>query len=136
MSIDIIIEEISTLLEILNFLQVKLKGPARVFIDNKSAIELVTTLKNGSKHGSINRRINTIREAINARKIVCIFVPSPLNVADTLTKPLPAPIFERHNTILLEGHNGKDPAELIDEWLQAYNERVHISIASFFGNFK
>ena len=133
MAIDIIILEILALLDILEFLEIELDEPVRVFIDNKSAIDLVTTLKNGHKNKIFNRKINSIREAINFRKIVCIFVPSPLNVADTLTKPLPVVPYQRHTGIMLTGHDGVDPEEMILQWLAEFkDQQLHVALTHEF----
>ena len=121
------------LLDILEFLEIELDEPVRVFIDNNSAIDLVTTLKNGHKNKIFNRKINSIREAINFRKIVCIFVPSPLNVADTLTKPLPVVPYQRHTGIMLTGHDGVDPEEMILQWLAEFkDQQLHVALTHEF----
>jgi hypothetical protein len=51
-------------------------------------------------------RINYIRECINNRIIQLQFIPSELNVADTLTKPLAINLFSNHTDRILNGFGG------------------------------
>jgi hypothetical protein len=57
-------------------------------------------------------RLAYIRELINNGILALYFVPTELNVADVLTKPLEPPRFIRHRTILLEGHDGILPDQI------------------------
>ena len=83
----------------------------KVLVDSKSAILLCKTLKAPNKTKHINMRINYIRELINARIISLHFIMSEKNVADMLTKALLCERFDRHNSILMHGHNGISPFE-------------------------
>jgi len=107
-AIDMVCREIVNVRSILKFLEQEQTEPTKVYVDNKSAIELCRTLKvrNGIKH--INVRINYIRELINERVIELIFVPSKYNVADVLTKPLSREDHDRHSRTLMEGHTNND----------------------------
>jgi hypothetical protein len=55
---------------------------------------------------------NFIREMINNKRIVLHFVPTHLNVADVLTKPLPAAVYNNHIDKLMNGFGGDK--ELLD----------------------
>jgi len=79
--------------------------PMTIYCDNKSCIELCKTLKTTANTRHVNMRINYIRDAINERLIQIIFVPTHLNVADILTKPLAKDIFTQHKMKLLYGFN-------------------------------
>jgi hypothetical protein len=107
-AIDMLIRQIQITRQILEFIGCPQNEPTKIFVDNKSAISLAETLKttNATKH--INLRIHYIREVLNDRLIELIFIPSHLNTADALTKPLAAPTFSRHANTLL---NGIDKAE-------------------------
>ena len=78
--------------------------PTRVYVDNKSAIQLCKLLKITSKVKHINVRIQYIREQINNRVVELVFIPTELNVADILTKALHTTLHERHTDLLLHGH--------------------------------
>jgi hypothetical protein len=110
-SLDIIIRIILFVVQLMNFIGCgPLPGePVVVFCDNRSAVELCTTLKQNHKVKHINMRINFIREVLNKRIIQLVFVPTEHNVADTLTKPLGPTLFERHTHVLLNGFGGKLP---------------------------
>ena len=54
-------------------------------------------------------RINFIRECINSGIISLYFVPTGMNVADILTKPLQYKIYAKHRNVLLNGHSGINP---------------------------
>jgi len=103
-AIDMMCREIVRMRQLLEFLGCKQDEPTVLFVDNTSAIELCRTLKTTSKTGHINVRIHYIRELINARVVVLMFIPSTLNVSDILTKALVRALHERHTTILLRGH--------------------------------
>ena len=52
-------------------------------------------------------RIEFIRECINLRIIEVVFIPTDLNVADILTKPLAAKPFLQHRERLMTGFKGQ-----------------------------
>jgi len=81
--------------------------PMTIYCDSKSSINLVNTLKSTTQTRHINMRINFIRQCINDRTIQIIFIPTELNVADILTKPLPKHLFQTHCDKLLSGFNNE-----------------------------
>lgn len=85
----------------------KFDAATTIYVDNKSAIELCSTLKMTHKTKHINMRINYIRELINKRMVSLSFIPTEYNVADVLTKPLAAKSHNRHCNVLMFGHNGE-----------------------------
>lgn len=91
-------------------------------LDNASALILCTTLRSSHKTKHINVRINFIREVINDRVIELFFVPSSLNVADILTKPLGPELFIPHRTRLLEGFS-KDDFLNLQNWSAVKSHR-------------
>jgi uncharacterized protein YlbG (UPF0298 family) len=77
-----------------------------IYVDNKSAKDLVETLKSNHKTKHINMRIiNFIREQINQLTIKIKFVRAYNQVADILTKALPKSDFIRLKKLLLYGLN-------------------------------
>jgi hypothetical protein len=108
-ALDEIIRVCSHVEDILNFLLSSPEDqnePFVIYVDNQAAIELCKTLKTTHKTRHINLRINYIRQEINARRIIINFVPTHLNVADTLTKPLAENIFNQHDKRLMTGFGG------------------------------
>jgi hypothetical protein len=87
--------------------------PVKIFIDNKSAIELWTMLKITHKTSAMNVRVNFIRDCINKRVIELHFIQSELNVADIMTKQLNANN-ERHTYRLMNGFNGRPKEDLVE----------------------
>lgn len=104
--------EIIYWIPILEFTGVEVTKPIKIFVDNKSAIELCRVLKTTHQVKHINMRIHYINDLINRKIIELIFVPTDYNVADILTKGLNHVLHNRHSNILLNGHSGK-----LMEWL-------------------
>ena len=75
----------------------------KVYMDNKSAIELCSTLKSTYKTSAINMRINFIRECINRKIISLHFISTEKNVADLLTKALGVDLLQQHRFRILHG---------------------------------
>ena len=73
--------------------------PVKIFIDNKSAIELSTLL--------------------NIRLVLWIielhFIQSDLNVADIMTKQLSVKAHERHAYRLMNGFDGRPKEDLVEK---------------------
>ena len=111
-AIDELCMEIMYWIPILEFTGVKVTNPIKIFVDNKSAIELCRVLKTTHQVKHINMRIHYINDLINMKIIELIFVPTDYNVADILTKGLPHEAHMRHSDILLNGHGG-----ILMKWL-------------------
>jgi hypothetical protein len=102
-SICYMIKELLFIKNLMDELGYEQEGPCILFVDNRSAIELCNSLKTKSQTKHINVKIAYIREKINSREIEIRFVPSELNIADILTKPLSTKLFEQHRQMLLKG---------------------------------
>ena len=87
-ALDEVVRRVIHLITILQFMRIQMTEPVKIFIDNKSAIELCTMLKITHKTSAINVRVNFIRECINKCVIELHFIQSDLNVADIMTKQL------------------------------------------------
>jgi hypothetical protein len=92
---------------ILAFLNRAQVEPTTIYVDNKSMVEMMKTLKSGHKTKHINVMINYIRETINSRQIQLQFIRSHQNVADILTKNLGKVLFHAHQENLMHGFKGK-----------------------------
>jgi len=104
-AIDMTCREVVCLRSTLKFLGQEQTKPTKIYVDNKSAIELCRTLKVRHNIRHINVRINYIRELINSRVVELVFVPSEWNIADVLTKALCKDVHDHHVNVLLHGHN-------------------------------
>jgi hypothetical protein len=111
-AIDEMAREIVHRREVAEFCNCDVSKPTPIYVDNQAAIRLCSSLKSGHKTKHINMRLAYIRELINNGILALYFVPTELNVADVLTKPLEPPRFIRHRTILLEGHDGILPDQI------------------------
>ena len=67
-----------------------------VFCDNTGAIALAKEPWFHKKTSHIKRHFNSIRENVQDEDIDICKVPTGLNVADPLTKPLPRAIHDQH----------------------------------------
>ena len=83
--LDKLIEYGLLCLSIARFLGYVSRGPFKIYMDSKSGIELFENLKINDKTSSINMRFNYIRDLINRRVIMLIFIPGAVNTADVLT---------------------------------------------------
>ena len=119
-AIDELVREIEYWLEILEFTGVKTPLPVKIFVDNRSAIELCRVLKTTHQVKHINTRIHYINDMIMRGLVQLLFVPGEYNVADLLTKGLPRESHDRHTEILMHGHGG-----VIMHWLES--NAVHMS---------
>ena len=104
--IDYLMRSLIHVMLLLGFLGYEQTEPCVIYCDNKSAIELMKTLKSGHKTKHINVLINYIRECINKRMFVLVFVRTDLNVADVLTKPLADKLYHEHVEHLMHGFGG------------------------------
>lgn len=50
---------------------------------------------------------------INSGLVVLHFIPTHMNVADALTKPLPESLYIQHRTTIMNGHNGINPLDTL-----------------------
>jgi hypothetical protein len=94
--LDEVMRIVIYLITILQFMQIQMTEPVKIFIDNKNAFELCTMLKITHKTSAMNVRVNFIRECINKRVIELHFIQSDLHVADIMTKQLNVQANERH----------------------------------------
>jgi hypothetical protein len=102
-AIDLCIRTIIYLRDLLRELGYPQHDPTKLYVDNKSAMQICESLKGHNRIKHLNVRINYIRQMVNARVVELLFVPSAENVADILTKPLARPAFERCSYRLLKG---------------------------------
>jgi hypothetical protein len=105
-AIDKLIEVALLVLSIARFCGYKCDKPFKIYTDSKSGIELLENLKITAKTSSINMRVNYIRDLINRRVIMFVFIPGFVNTADVLTKSLSAEDFQRHEHCLQYGFDG------------------------------
>jgi hypothetical protein len=92
-ALDLTAKTIVHCLNLLQYLFEKDLDPTTIYVDNKSAIALVNTLRSTTNTRHLGMRIEYIRECINRRIIQIAFIPTELNVTDILTKPLNAKSF-------------------------------------------
>jgi hypothetical protein len=110
-ALDDLVRSVEVIRIVLDFMGHKQTNPTKIYIDNNSAIELVKTLKDGHKTRHINLRIQYLRQQLNSRQIMLVYVSTDKNVADCLTKFLYFDVYMKHISILLNGHNGMLPED-------------------------
>jgi hypothetical protein len=128
-AIIMVSKQILVMRDILTFLGHEQTEPTKLYVDNKSAIDMCKTLKTTHNTGHINTRIHFIRELVNARILLLIFVPSKLNVSDMLTKAVERSQHERHTTVLLRGHEAVQDGSLLFLSVQDYPTQEDITNA-------
>jgi hypothetical protein len=102
-SLVTIFKDVIHLRDVLKFLGFEQDKPTVIYCDNKSAIDLCKTLKSKDNTKHIQVRINFLRECINCRLAEIKFIPTDLNVADLLTKPLGQQKYVGYTYKLLRG---------------------------------
>ena len=75
-------------------------NPTMLHEDNQGAIELVKNNKNHSRTKHIDVRHHFIRSHIENGNITIQYIPTENQIADILTKALPAEKFEKHRDAL------------------------------------
>jgi hypothetical protein len=60
-------------------------------------------------------RVNFIRQCLNTNLISLHFIPTAMNVADALTKPLAAASFNSHTTKIMEGFGGTALEDYVEQ---------------------
>ncbi len=104
------VREVLHIVDIVSFLiGRRYDTPIKLFVDNLSAIQLCTTLKQNHNVKHINVRITFIRELFNAGFITIHHVGTEDNTADVLTKALGQELYTKHRKTLLTGHDGQLP---------------------------
>ena len=70
--------------------------PTSLYVDNQGAIELSRDMKSCQRSRHIERRYLKVRELVALGEINVLYVPTALNHADVLTKPLDKLTFDTH----------------------------------------
>jgi hypothetical protein len=81
------------------------------------------------KTASINMRVNFIRQCLNNHDITLQFVPTALNVADTLTKHLATDLFQAHTSKLMEGFGMAGQVALVIDHIDT--EDIEVCLCCF-----
>jgi hypothetical protein len=93
-------KEICWLRMLLRGITVPVDSPTPLFCDNNAARILAADQVFHSRAKHIDNRYHHIRDCVEKKKIFLPHVPSSDNIADTLTKALPTPVFLRHREAL------------------------------------
>jgi hypothetical protein len=102
-AIDIACKQILVFRNFLQELSFPLNRPTKLFIDSASGLELCNSFRSNDKTRHINAKLNYIRQEINLKHVELHFIPSEMNVADILTKPLPCQLFSKFCDWMLNG---------------------------------
>jgi hypothetical protein len=70
-------------------------GPSRIFVDNRSALDLAYNPEFHDRSKHIDTRHHWIRDTVAADLITLEWIPTSEMVADTLTKSLPRVLFQK-----------------------------------------
>ena len=71
-------------------------GPTPLYVDNQGAVELSRDMKSCQRSRHIERRFLKVRELVALGEVSVHHVPTDLNRADVLTKPLDKHTFDTH----------------------------------------
>ena len=119
--IDFMLREIVQYRGMLAELGFEQTEPTVLFVDSRSAVELVNCLKSKNNLKHISMKLAYIREMVNDRVVEICFIPGENNVADILTKPLPKSQFLKLREWLLNGI----PIEVINDMISNVRAVMH-----------
>ena len=129
-AVDQLILELIYLMDLLNFLGIENQTPISIYCDNKNAVDLCNTIKQSHKTKVINMRVHFICDMIKRGFVVIKFIRSIYNVADVLTKSIPADQHEVLTEIVLTGHKGNHPEQWVEQVLIINDEQELVIIAN------
>ena len=95
--------EILFIKQVLEFLNVKIKFPIIVHVDNTGAIYLANNQSMGQRTKHVDVRYHFVREFVEDGMVKIVFVKSAENKADLFTKNLSGGLFEKHTEYLKRG---------------------------------
>ncbi len=125
-AIDFAIRQIEVIRELLSELGYEQVEPTILFVDNRSAIEILNSLRSKSELKHISLRVAYIREMINKRIVEIRFVPSEDNVADIFTKPLADERFSALRTLLFHGFKVEQLHSMLNQdKVKIYNKKFY-----------
>ncbi len=125
-AIDFAIRQIEVIRELLKELNHEQTEPTVLFVDNRSAIEILNSLRSKSELKHISLRIAYIREMINKRIVEICFVPSEENVADIFTKPLAFERFDVLRALLFHGFTVEKLNSMLNQdKVKIYNKKFY-----------
>ena len=76
------------------------ENPRAYYEDNQSTIKVGTDERSGGRLKHIDVKHFFVRDEIQRGRIVVRFVPSEKQIADVMTKGLPANVFQQHRVNL------------------------------------
>ena len=85
--------------QVLNELDLEEQVTCSLNMDNQAAIKIAENAESNHRSKHIDIRYHFIREKVKENKVKLIFTPTAEMIADTLTKPLPRPLFEKLRTM-------------------------------------
>eukprot|EP00961_Rhodomonas_salina_P143258 1927796-Rhodomonas_salina.1 len=93
-------QEVIYLCALLTSLGFPPNGPTCIWEDNAACIQMSENPTHADRARHIDTRLYFLRDMVRDGIVKLIKVPGTENVADALTKSLPAPAFEKHRTYL------------------------------------
>ena len=104
----------------------------KIYCDSKKSIELNKSLRNTDRSRHLTVKVNYIREQINSRNVMLVFIPSRHNVADILTKNLSHDLFSKQMQHMKHGFDSNTIEDLISSTQMTvhnvYNHKHQITI--------
>ena len=85
-------------LQVMEFLGIKVKYPITIYVDNTGAIYLANNSTVGGRTRHVNIRYHYVRQYIEDGIIKIEFVKSQDNIADAWTKNLSQELFHKHTS--------------------------------------
>lgn len=93
MAVAVTVQEVLWARQLLTEMTVKIHSATTVLVDNKAAISMATNSGYTPRAKHIDLRVHFVRDHVQKQTIKFEHVPSKLQLADYMTKPLPTPQF-------------------------------------------
>ena len=100
MAVSKLVKEIKYTLQILETLQIQVKLPVRVYVDNIGTIPMARNNQSNAATKHVNYRVHYTRE-VHGKLVELLFVRSENNEADILTKNATAKEHSKHSKKLV-----------------------------------
>jgi hypothetical protein len=91
------VKEIIFVLQVLESMNIKVKTPVTVRVDNMGAIFMTENSSSGTRTRHIDTRWHFVRELVEGKVVEIIFVKSAENTSDGFTKNISGDLFEAHS---------------------------------------
>jgi len=105
------VKEVLFVIQVLEFLQIKVKTPVTVHVDNMGAIFMLENRTSNKRTRHVDVRYRFVTDLIEKKIIEVVFVPTKRNYSDAQTKNITKDIYQAHTPQYVEKRSYVDGEE-------------------------